>query len=105
MSLQRILHLFARALQWLQVGLIAFCLYHIIDAYTAPYHSEWLTADALVPSLILAIIFYSFCFLATQRVAVFAKHRVASLLLIPNALFTMAPYAILMRELTSEMGT
>jgi hypothetical protein len=90
----------ARGLQMLQVALILFFFYHIADAYITPYHSEWLSADAFMPGLIIGILFYTFCLLATQWVAVIAKHRLAWLLLIPIAVVTLAPYIMLAIEAT-----
>lgn len=87
-----------RALQLMQLGLVVFFLYHILDAYITPYRSEWLTADALVPSLVLAILWYSFCLLATQWVVVFSRNRFAALWLVPIAFPTIMPYVLLLLE-------
>jgi hypothetical protein len=87
-------------LQALQAGLILFFLYHILAVFTTPYQSEWLTADAFVPGLILAILFYSYCLLGTQWIAVFAENWLAWLLLIPIAVVTLSPYIMLAMEAT-----
>jgi hypothetical protein len=89
-----------RTLQLLQLALILFFVYQIADAFFTPYQSEWLTADAFVPGLILAILIYGFCFLATQWVAVFAENWLAWLLLIPIAVVTLSPYIMLAMEAT-----
>lgn len=93
-----------RTLQFLQLGLILFFVYHIVDAFITPYQSEWLTVEAFVPGLILAILFYSFCLLVTQWVVVFAEHRFAWLLLFPIAVVTLVPFAVLLLEPIRVMG-
>ncbi len=99
-KLHRILRTLGRTLQVLQLGLILFFVYHIADAFIAPYQSEWLTADAFVPGLIIAVLFYSFCLLATQWIVVFAEHRFAWLTLFPIAVVTLVPYIYLAMEAT-----
>ncbi|MBL7940249.1 MAG: hypothetical protein JNL43_12880 [Flavobacteriales bacterium] len=104
-SLLRVIRILGRTLQSLQVGLLLYLAYHIVAAYTVPYQSEWLTADALVPGMILGILLYAFCFLATQWVIMFARHRMATLWLVPIAVPTLAPYAMLLLEPKGWMGT
>ncbi len=99
-QLHRFVRIPGRTLQVLQLGLILFFVYHIVGAFITPYHSEWLTADALVPGLIIAVLLYSFCLMATHRVVVFAEHRFAWLLLFPIAVVTLAPYTIVLLEST-----
>lgn len=101
----RIVRIVGRTLQALQVGLLLFLVYHIVAAYTVPYQSEWLTADALVPGMILGISLYVFCFPVTQWVITFARHRLAPLWLAPIAVPTLAPYALLLLELIQWTGT
>lgn len=51
---------FGRVLLILQTGLLAVCVYGIVHSYTAPYKSEWLTADAFVPYYLLAMLILGF---------------------------------------------
>ena len=104
MVAQRTLRLIGRILQALQAELILFCIHHILAAYITPYQSEWLTADALLPGLIIAVLLYSFCLLVTQWVVVFAEHRFAWLLLFPIAVVTLVPFAVLLLEPIRVMG-
>lgn len=102
---QRIVRILGRTLQVLHVVLLLFLVYQIVAAHTVPSQSEWLTADAFVPGMILGILLYAFCFLVTQWVIMFARHRLAALRLVPIAAPTLAPYALLLLESIRTMGT
>lgn len=82
-----------------------FCAYHIVDALTTPYESEWLTATAFVPYLITALLFYGFCAFITYWVIVCSEHRRAWLWLLPIAGFTLLPYCTLLFDPIALMGS
>lgn len=81
----------------LQAGLIAFCIYHIVDAYVTPYVSEWLTADAFVTYLVVATLFFGFCMFLTSLI-IRSEHPRAWLWLVPIAAVTVLPYAGLIHD-------
>lgn len=54
-----------RVLLIVQASLIALCLCAIVDAYVTPYQSEWLTADAFVPFIFVAMVLLCFGLLLT----------------------------------------
>ncbi len=93
-----------RVLLSLQTGLIALCVYHIVDAYVTPYSSEWLTADAFVPYLIVAILFIGSCMYLTSRV-LRSEHPCAGLWLVPIAIVTVLPYSVLVQDASELMGS
>ena len=105
MSVARGVRIAARLLLLLQAGLIVFSIYHIIDAFSIPYKSEWLTSTALVPYLIVAIFIYGFCMLLTRLVIVGSDHSYAWLWLLPIAVVTALPYLVLLQDPIELMGT
>jgi hypothetical protein len=86
-----------RLLLVLQSGLVAFCIYYIIDAYTTPYVSEWLTADAFVPYLVVAILFFLGSMFLTSLI-LRSGHPRAWLWLLPIAAVTVLPYVGLIHD-------
>ncbi len=78
--------------------LFALSIYAIIDAYVAPYESEWLTGAALVPLFLMLASFASLCFFLTQRLKQ-STHRLAALGLVPIAVVTLIPLFVLIREM------
>lgn len=90
-------NLCCRVLLTLQAGLIALCVYYIVDAYVTPYVSEWLTADAFVPYLVLAISFFGLCMFLTSLI-IRSEQPSARLWLIPIATVTLLPYVALIND-------
>jgi len=105
MSRARMLRIACRVLLTLQAGLVIFCIYHIVDAFSSPYQSEWLTGTFLVPYLAVAILFYAFCMFLTHLVIIGSDHTLAWLWSLPIAAVTLLPYSVLLLDSVRLMGT
>jgi hypothetical protein len=83
--------LVARALMAIQTAYFLLCVYGIVEAYTTPYTSEWLTGDAFAPFFLVAGIVALTLFWSTNAVHRHHTWRFAWLALLVIALLTLLP--------------